>query len=153
MDRLYKFLVLLTAVAHISPEPIINDCGSTAVVNSVTVSGCADSMNFCPLVRGTDANVTIAFTSNSEAKILEAIVTSASFGVSLPIPVPEQDVCKSGISCPLHKGQLYTYMSQLEVKKSYPLTRILVVWKLIDGNGNDLVCVEIPCEIKKPLHQ
>ncbi|KFM75584.1 Epididymal secretory protein E1, partial [Stegodyphus mimosarum] len=153
MDRLYKFLVLLAIVAHACSEPMIENCGSTADVNSVTVSGCSDSMKFCPLVRGTDVNVTIAFISNSEAKTVKAAVIGVLFGVSLSICISQPDGCKSGISCPIQKGQSYTYMSQLEVKKNYPLTRIIVIWELIDDNANVLVCVKIPCELKKALHE
>ncbi|XP_035206801.1 NPC intracellular cholesterol transporter 2-like [Stegodyphus dumicola] len=148
MDRLCIILVLSAIAAHVCVASKFQDCGSAAKVNSVTISDCPDSLDECPLKRGTEASISIGFKSNSETKTLKAVVHGIISGVPLPFPLPQPDGCKSGVSCPVQKGQSYTYANKLKVKNSYPPLAVKVKWELKDENNNDLICVEIPCKVQ-----
>ncbi|XP_035206808.1 NPC intracellular cholesterol transporter 2-like [Stegodyphus dumicola] len=148
MDRFYVFFVLSAIAAHLCTASKFEDCGSTAKVNSVNISGCPDSADVCPLIRGTDASITIAFKSNSDAKSLKAVVYGIISFVPLPFPLPQSDGCKSGVSCPVQNGQSYIYSNKLKVRKSYPSLSVTVKWMLKDEKSNNLVCIKIPCKLQ-----
>ncbi|KFM75583.1 Epididymal secretory protein E1, partial [Stegodyphus mimosarum] len=149
MDRLCTLFVLLTTAAHVCTPTKFRNCGSTADVNSVNISNCPDSMNVCPLIRDTDPNITIAFTSNSESKNVYAIARGILFNFNVvKLLISEPDGCKGGIVCPVQKRTSYAYITQLEVKNSYPRVPLTFRLSLKDDNWTNLVCVTIPCKVK-----
>jgi len=141
-------LGLLVLVAC-STATKFKDCGSAkGQVTSVDVSGCPDTADTCDLVRGNKPAITINFQSKSDSSKVTAVVHGVIKGVPLPFPIPQPDGCKSGLSCPLKDGQAYTYANSINVRNSYPPLAVTVKYELKDDSNNDIVCVEIPSQIK-----
>lgn len=147
-----KFLMLFFAIAALftlSSATKFSDCGSTSgQVSSVEVTGCPDAEAVCPLKRGTKAGITINFASKADSKSLKAVVHGVIKSVPIPFPLPQSNACKSGVTCPVTNGQSYTYSNNLNIRNSYPSLAVTVRWELRDENNNDMVCVEIPCQIQ-----
>lgn len=51
------------------------------------------------------------------------------------------------VSCPLKAGQEYVYKDAFKVLEVYPKIKVWVHWALVDQNGNDLLCFEVPVKI------
>lgn len=50
-----------------------------------------------------------------------AVVHGIILGVEIPFEIPNPDGCKdSGLTCPLTKGESYTYETSFPVLKKYP---------------------------------
>ena len=147
-----KFLALfftIFALFMFSSASKFTDCGSTTgEVSSVEVTGCSDGADVCPLKRGTKAGITINFSSKAESSSLKAVVHGVIKSVPIPFPLPQSDACKSGVTCPVENGKSYTYSNNLNIRRSYPPLGVTVRWELKDQNNDDMVCVEIPCEIQ-----
>ncbi|EFA02897.1 ecdysteroid-regulated 16 kDa protein [Tribolium castaneum] len=143
---LYKVAILLLFVACAYGY---EDCGSKdGSVVSVTIANC-DNDKKCVLKRNTNVSIEIAFTTNADSDTLTAVVHGVVLGVPLPFNLPNPDGCKdSGVSCPLRAGQSYTYKTSLPVLSSYPKVTVDVQWELKDKEGNDVVCILIPSQIK-----
>ncbi|KAG1661581.1 NPC intracellular cholesterol transporter 2 [Nymphon striatum] len=133
--------VLLLAVCCSASLPI-KDCGSKhGKVTSVEVKGCTEVP--CVFKRGTTVDVKIKFTSFEDSKTAKTVLTGIIGGVPLPFPLAKSDACKySGITCPLKKGQEYTYDLSMPIKESYPALTITAKWELKDDNSEDLFCIE-----------
>lgn len=148
MNRLIIF-VFLSALAVSAYATTFDDCGSEGgQVSSVEVTNCPDGEDECVLKRGTQAGITINFTSKEEAKSLKAVVHGVIASVPMPFPLPQPDACKSGVSCPLKNGQSYTYSNSLNIRSAYPAIPVTVKWELQDENNKDVVCVTIPARLE-----
>lgn len=147
-----KLLLLFFAISSVFTllsATKFTDCGSTSgQVSSVEVTGCPDSEDVCPLKKGTKAGITINFSSKADSKSLRAVVHGVIKSVPIPFPLPQSNACKSGVTCPVTNGKDYTYENNLNIRNSYPAIGVTVRWELRDENNNDMVCVEIPCEIQ-----
>jgi Niemann-Pick C2 protein len=87
--------------------------------------------------------------SDDDSDVLTAVVHGVVLGVPFPFNLPNPDGCKdSGVSCPISAGQTYNYKTSLPVLASYPRVTVDVKWELQDKDGNDVVCVLIPSQIK-----
>nr|QAX87813.1 NPC2-4 [Pardosa pseudoannulata] len=147
MNRLFA-CILLSALAAYSLASPYEDCGSdSGQVSAVEVSDCADGQDTCTLKKGTQAQITIKFNSKTDTKSLKAVVHGVISGVPIPFPLPNPDACKAGVSCPVKSGESYTYSDKLDIKTSYPPVSVKVRYELKGENDDDLVCVEIPCQI------
>lgn len=146
--KLHIVLTAFLGLAGITTGSPFTDCGSVnGQVSSVTVSNCPEGQTECALTRGTDADITIKFSSKEESKTLKAVVHGVIAGVPIPFRLPQSDACKTGVSCPLESGESYTYSNKLSIKNSYPPLAVRVRYELKDDNGADVICVEIPCKI------
>ncbi|XP_055925692.1 NPC intracellular cholesterol transporter 2 homolog a-like [Argiope bruennichi] len=124
------------------------DCGSTSQVTAVDFSGCSDDDSVCIVDRGTVQNITIKFASKEESKSVDAVVYGQVLDILLPFEVQQPDGCKSGISCPLTDGTSYTYHGSADMRELSPQTRAILEWYLKDDEYDNIVCVQISCEIK-----
>ncbi|GIY61878.1 NPC intracellular cholesterol transporter 2 [Caerostris darwini] len=148
MNRLIAFIALVVLAVQVSGTKF-TDCGSqSGQVTSVDVTDCPDSADTCILKKGTTKGISIKFTSKSESKTLKAVVHGVIAGVPLPFNLPKSDGCKSGIACPTKNGENYTYANNLVIRNSYPSLGVTVRWELKDDQQQDMVCIEIPCEIQ-----
>uniref|UniRef100_G1T6N3 NPC intracellular cholesterol transporter 2 n=1 Tax=Oryctolagus cuniculus TaxID=9986 RepID=G1T6N3_RABIT len=145
------FLLLALGAAAVQAEPVrFKDCGSEAgVIKEVNVSPC--HVQPCELQKGQSYGVNVTFSSNVQSKNSTAVVHGILFAVEVPFPIPEPDGCKSGISCPIQKGQTYNYMNKLPVKNEYPSIKLVVKWELKDDKQRNLFCWEIPIAIAPVL--
>ncbi|KAM4724061.1 NPC intracellular cholesterol transporter 2-like isoform 1-T2 [Anableps anableps] len=122
------------------------DCGSTSgKVVSVEIIPCP--IQPCELHRGDSYTVNINFTSNVESDSSTAVVHGIVGGIPIPFAIPVADGCKSGIHCPIKKGETYNYQASLPIKTEYPSIKCVVMWELKDDGRNDLFCIKFPIQI------
>lgn len=67
-----------------------------------------------------------------------ALVHGIIGGIPIPFHIDEDDGCKSGISCPIHKQQQYNYVTNLPVKEAYPSVRSSSVFNSFEFPFNKL---------------
>ncbi|OWF50428.1 ecdysteroid-regulated 16 kDa protein-like [Mizuhopecten yessoensis] len=116
------------------------DVKMAATISHVAVAGCAPGASICDLKRGTNASVTVTFTSTTEETKATAEVKGLIAGVPVPFPLNNADACKykpSGIApCPLKPTKQYVYTHQVEVKSLYPKIMVEVLWNLMGSSGS-----------------
>lgn len=115
------------------------------VIKEVNVSPCPTQP--CQLHKGQSYSVNVTFTSSTQSQNSTASVHGILAGVPIYFPIPQPDGCKSGISCPIQKDKVYSYLNKLPVKSEYPSIKLVVEWTLKDDKKDDLFCWEIPVEI------
>ncbi|GBM50434.1 NPC intracellular cholesterol transporter 2 a [Araneus ventricosus] len=148
MNRLVVCIALFVLAVQVGGTKF-TDCGSkSGQVASVVVTDCPDSDDTCILKKGTTKGITINFTSKGASNSAQAVVHGVIAGVPLPFSLKNPDGCKSGISCPIKNQESYTYTNQLPIRRSYPALGVTVRWEIQNDNKDDIVCVEIPCEIR-----
>ncbi|XP_004612341.1 NPC intracellular cholesterol transporter 2 [Sorex araneus] len=147
MSSLAAAFLLLGLFASALAEPVnFKDCGSaTGLIKEVNVSPCPSQP--CKLHKGQSYSVNATFTSNTDSQNSTALVHGILLGVAIPFPIPEPNGCKSGITCPIQKGQTYSYLNKLPVKSEYPSIKLVVKWELQDDKHQSLFCWEIPVQI------
>ncbi|XP_029454293.1 NPC intracellular cholesterol transporter 2 [Rhinatrema bivittatum] len=129
-------------------EPVkFVDCGSVdGKIAAVNVTPCPSFP--CPLIKGSNYTINVTFSSKIESQSSTAVVHGILAGLPVPFPIPEADGCKSGISCPIHPGNSYTYLATMFVKSAYPSISLTVKWELADDTKKNLFCWEIPVRIQ-----
>nr|XP_015927737.2 ecdysteroid-regulated 16 kDa protein-like [Parasteatoda tepidariorum] len=124
------------------------DCGSrTGAIESLTISGCLDSLNVCTLRRGSTADIAIQFKSATDSNTVTASVMGQLYGVEIPFPLDNMDGCQSGVTCPIIIGQSYTYQKSIQIQSYYPPTNVNVKFQLKDDNSNNIVCALITAKV------
>ncbi|KAM4540259.1 NPC intracellular cholesterol transporter 2-like [Fundulus diaphanus] len=122
------------------------DCGSTSgKVIGVDISRCPSEP--CQLHKGESYSVNVTFISDVNSEESTAVVHGVVGGIPLPFSIPVTDGCKSGIQCPIVKGQTYTYQASLPVKSLYPSINCVAEWELRDDDNEDLFCIKFPVQI------
>ena len=125
------------------------DCGSVyGDIQSVSVTDCPDDENTCILKKGTDILITVNFTSKAPFEKIITQVGGEIMGLELPFFGVEQNACKAAISCPGKKGEKYTYVEHITVRKSYPLIDVTVIWRLLNENNDTVACIKVPSKIE-----
>lgn len=148
MRGFFAITLFCAFVVYGSATPF-TDCGSqTGKVSSVEVSNCPDGQDVCILKKGTQPAITIKFSSEADSKELKAVVHGVVMDVPIPFPIPQSNACKSGVSCPVKKGENHTYSNKFSVRNSYPAVSVRVRYELKGDSNSDMVCVEIPCKIE-----
>ncbi|XP_061423899.1 NPC intracellular cholesterol transporter 2 [Lethenteron reissneri] len=140
-------LLFVTALTLSAAEPVkFKDCGSqTGKISAVNIIPCPTQP--CILCKDKTYNINVTFTSDTESQGSTAVVHGILAGIPIPFPIPNNDGCKSGITCPIAKNQAYTYDVGLPVKSDYPSIKLVVKWELRDDKANDLFCFEFPVAI------
>ncbi|XP_051873121.1 NPC intracellular cholesterol transporter 2-like [Pristis pectinata] len=140
-------LVLLGLWGLSAAEPVkFKDCGSeSGNLTTVDITACTSLP--CQLHKGKTYGVNVTFVSFTASETSKAVVHGIMAGVPLPFTLPNDDGCKSGIQCPIRKGQQYNYINSLAIKEEYPSVKLVVQWQLKDDKSRDIFCWEIPVEI------
>ncbi|XP_012673167.1 NPC intracellular cholesterol transporter 2 [Clupea harengus] len=139
---LLMLLLALTYGEHVK----FLDCGSSVgKVALVDIHPCPKQP--CQLQKGHSYAVNVTFTSGVASQTSKAVVHGVIAGVPIPFPIPVEDGCKCGISCPIQKQTSYNYVNQLPVKTEYPKIKLVVEWELRDDSGKDLFCIKFPVQI------
>ncbi|CAG5119328.1 unnamed protein product [Candidula unifasciata] len=139
--------LIVASFLAVSAEVIqFKDClpseGVTGHATSVELSPCTSQP--CNFKHGQTVNVKITFTANNDTPTLKSTVYGIVFNVPVEFPLPNADACSnSGLTCPIQKGQTYTYSSSFDVKDSYPQIELVVMWKLQGASSNE-VCFTFP---------
>lgn len=102
----------------------------------------------CILKKGETYSINTTFISNTNSENCTAVVAGIIMEMPVPFPIPEPNGCKSGIACPIQKGNTYSYLNKLPVKKEYPSVSVVVQWKLLDDKERPLFCWRIPVHIE-----
>lgn len=135
-------------VAYVT-STVFTDCGSEySEINFVEVTDCPDEEETCILKRGTNILLNINFTSKADFESIKTKVYGVILGIPLPFIGIQKDSCKAALSCPGEKYQEYLYIERIPIKNDYPSLDVIVVWKLFDENGNQVVCINIPSRIE-----
>ncbi|XP_014482266.1 PREDICTED: protein NPC2 homolog [Dinoponera quadriceps] len=128
------------------------DCGSTlSNVTEVSIPGCHEMDARCTLIPGVNMMLSIKFIPNVDISQVNVFAHGVVYHVSSPLPLDEHDVCKdpySGIQCPLERGQEYNYMYMLSLHKKTPNYRLDLKWEFQDAEGEKIVCVIIPVQVR-----
>ncbi|XP_015242332.1 PREDICTED: epididymal secretory protein E1 [Cyprinodon variegatus] len=147
MDVRTGLIVLLCLMGVSWAQPVkYLDCGSVSgKVTGVDINPCPSQP--CQLHKGDSYSVNVTFISNVDSDTSTAVVHGIVAGVPLPFPIPVPDGCRSGIQCPITKGQTYNYQASLPVKSEYPSIKCVVEWELRDKDNKDLFCIKFPVQI------
>ncbi|XP_070387677.1 NPC intracellular cholesterol transporter 2-like [Dermacentor albipictus] len=87
-----------------------------------------------------------AFTTSSAVNDIGAYIERHRF----QLPEPHVDACASGHispSCPMRKGQMYSYRYTLPVREIYPATPATIEYKLVTQEGKVIGCSQVPVVI------
>jgi len=101
----------------------------------------------CQLHKGQSYAVNVTFNSIVASEGSKAVVHGVIAGIPVPFPIPVEDGCKCGISCPIKSQTTYSYVNQLPVKTEYPPIKLVVEWELRDDSSKDLFCIRFPVQI------
>ncbi|XP_070579236.1 NPC intracellular cholesterol transporter 2 homolog a-like [Ptychodera flava] len=116
-------------------------------IKSVDVDPCPQEP--CVLKKGTNVTVHIDFTAGENITAVKASVHGIIAEVPIPFPLKNPDGCKdSGLKCPLEAGKEFVYFSTIQVLQSYPAIKLVIKWELVDQNGKDIACLEVPAQIQ-----
>ncbi|XP_035232816.1 NPC intracellular cholesterol transporter 2-like [Stegodyphus dumicola] len=124
------------------------DCGSkSGKILDVQLTGCEET-DICELKRGETYTYQIQFESLTDSESAKTVVHGIVNGISMPFPVQNPNACENGnLDCPLETGKSYTYLNEVEVRKSYPSVRADVKYEIKDENKENLACVIFPVKV------
>ncbi|KAH6933749.1 hypothetical protein HPB50_017715 [Hyalomma asiaticum] len=109
------------------------DCGSTAKILSMNVEPC--NTNPCVFLRGKDTKIHFAIIADQDSERLRLEPTMTIFGVTLPVPGIERDMCKEVYRCPMVKGRKYNGTMIVHVPFYAPPFEVKVQLKMIGDKG------------------
>merc|ERR1719187_1409272 len=149
-------LLLVAFIAAVGAAPKLNtkddleirDCGSVAEIKSIAMDGC--SAYPCEVASGTHAIGRVTMSAKSVASVLTCkIVGVIPPGIELPWNGCPPDGCQnlSTGTCPTEVGEEIVYEIDILMEPYYPHIEVTGKWRLIDQDGNDFLCFEIPMKI------
>ncbi|XP_060557672.1 NPC intracellular cholesterol transporter 2-like [Ruditapes philippinarum] len=101
----------------------------------------------CVFHKGTNATVTIDFTTDKQVSGITTKVYGIVAGVPIPYSLPKSNGCQGcNLICPLTPGT-HRYVNVFPVLKTYPEIRLAVKWELVDENNEPLLCFVFPMQI------
>jgi len=142
------FLVAVVCAFSVAQAAKIKDCGSNAVLikKNVTISNCRGTR--CLFTRGKEAQIKISFIPRNDVDTMKLNVAGILGGVPVPFKLENDDGCQtSSPPCPLTRGRPVTFKYSLKVQPFYPAMSLGVRWRILDGAGNNLVCLIFPVKI------
>uniref|UniRef100_A0A1E1XVC2 Putative ml domain protein n=1 Tax=Amblyomma sculptum TaxID=1581419 RepID=A0A1E1XVC2_AMBSC len=133
MLRTALFLFAVGSALGQIRDAVYDDCGSTAEIISVQVEPC--SSDPCVMKRGTKAKIHFEMVSDqdSETAVLEA--TTKLFGITIPVPGVEPNMCKEVVKCPIKKGQTYKGTFVTPIPTLVPAGESSLTLKVKGDNG------------------
>ena len=114
-------------------------------VSRLVLSGCSGSS--CTIYRGKQFRMTADFVANQNTNKAELSITGNVNGLVIAIPGTDSNACNYVKSCPLVKGQKYTFDYPLTVLKNLPVVKTVLTAKVIGDNGV-LACIQINGDIR-----
>ncbi|XP_037512114.1 mite group 2 allergen-like Ixo r 2 isoform X1 [Rhipicephalus sanguineus] len=114
-------------------DAVYEDCGSTAEIISLQVEPC--NSDPCVMKRGTAARVYFELVSDqdSETAVLEA--TTKLFGITVPVPGVETNMCSGVVKCPIKKGKTYKGVLTMPIASFAPTGKTPLNMKLKGDKG------------------
>ncbi|XP_065307483.1 mite group 2 allergen-like Ixo r 2 [Dermacentor albipictus] len=132
MLRFAAVLLLFGLVFGQRKDIVYEDCGSEAQITSVQLEPC-DS-NPCVIKRGTKVKIHFTLVSDQDSDTARLDATMNLFGLMIPIPGLEKDMCKV-VECPIIKGNTYTGILEANVPTFAPAMKSQVQLKLVGDKG------------------
>lgn len=144
----FCFLIPFTCSERLHKDIKFANCGPAgSVVTSVGLSPC--SQEPCSFKHGINATVTINFTSDMDVNNVTSLVYGEILGQDIPYPLPKPHACiDCNLNCPLQKGQSYSYINTLPIKKEYPDIKLPVKFTLVNEQKTALACVVFLMQIE-----
>ncbi|KAH7960179.1 hypothetical protein HPB49_017565 [Dermacentor silvarum] len=132
-------LVFLVGLAFVQCKEVkYEDCGSTAKILSVEIEPCDSEP--CVFKRGNKTSIRFSLVSDQDSETATLDARMKVFGMMLPIPGVEKDLCKSAIQCPIVKGNTYHGSMDVFVPRLIPRVTTDVQIKIIGEKGSS-VCI------------
>lgn len=142
MMRAVLFLVAVgSAVAQIR-DAVYEDCGSTAEIVSVQVEPCTSDP--CTMKRGTLASLYFEIVSDQDSNTAKLEATAKVFGLDIPVPGVDTNMCNGIVKCPIVKGQSYKGKISMTLPTMAPMVCLLTPalamdWQQINCCAGSLV--------------
>ncbi|XP_077509880.1 mite group 2 allergen-like Ixo r 2 [Amblyomma americanum] len=115
------------------------DCGSQAKILSAQIEPCDSDP--CVIKRGKTTKIHFSLISDQDSQRAKLDAKFQLFGLMLPIPGLERDLCKSSIQCPLARGQTYSGVIEVAVPRLVPNMESTVQFGII-GDKGVVVCAK-----------
>ena len=112
----------------------------TVVITRVYIAGCYVSL--CWLKRGTDATITFYFISTQNFDDL-IVKVYGKIGFLINFPLPQDDMCKLGATCPIKAYMPNQASFTVIVKTVYPTITVPVYLFIEDPKGNKEGCFKV----------
>ncbi|GAB6020357.1 hypothetical protein CHUAL_003067 [Chamberlinius hualienensis] len=149
--KLTSVLVILSIYGSISVmkvEAVVSnirfeDCGSTAIIHRLWVEPCDPFQNGCHLYRNTNVTFNLQFQPAKSYESFQHQVTGIIFGARIPFNGVQGQACNRLVGqsfCPLQAGQIYDYVNNFGILRSYPRIPVTIEYRLRAASGEDLVC-------------
>ncbi|XP_037513444.1 mite group 2 allergen-like Ixo r 2 [Rhipicephalus sanguineus] len=145
MIRFVACLLLCGLAAGQRRDINYEDCGSKAKVLSAQIEPCDSDP--CVMKRGTKPKVYFTVTSDQDTATAKLDAKISVFGVELPVPGLENDLCKNMVECPISKGQTYSGVMEVFVPEFAPVMKTYVSLKVLGDDGVS-VCAKTPVLIE-----
>lgn len=134
-------------VAKCNAAEIYTDCGSSAKIVKVEVTGCKSSP--CQLKKGTDITLGVEFVPKSAPRNLRGDIAGVINGVTIPFKKDPQACShlvrgKCGQS---NSSKPLVYAAVFGVPSFAPSVNLDAKWRIKDENGNVVVCLLVPASI------
>lgn len=133
MIRSVLFLVAVGSALAQVRDAVYEDCGSTAEIISVQVEPC--SSDPCVMKRGTRASIHFEMVSDQDSNTAELLATAKVFGIDVPLPGIDKNMCNGVVKCPIVKGQSYKGTLSMGLPKFAPRGEVPVTWKVKGDKG------------------
>ena len=145
---MFRFVVAALLVVsalgqqHVKVKPC-DDPGKGEIVDVVATPCTTDP---CELVKGKKVTYSFEFISDQDSKTAEIDARVKVFGMNIPVPGLETNLCKEAIKCPVQKGQHVKGSFTLDVPK-VPIKKTTIEVK-INGDEGLSSCFSYPVVLK-----
>ncbi|KAL4222489.1 Phosphatidylglycerol/phosphatidylinositol transfer protein [Mactra antiquata] len=141
MFLLLGFLFVVLGQCFCLPLGNITDCGSTATITHVSMSGC--DYTPCHMTGGQSYTGYTVFTPRHNHNEAHFMVSGIIRGEDIPVK-PRNNICGHGLNCPLQAGQQYNLTVTYDFP-SYPNAsqhlNVAGKYYLKDENDINIICV------------
>ncbi|KAH3852272.1 NPC intracellular cholesterol transporter 2-like [Dreissena polymorpha] len=123
------------------------DCGGHGTVHSILLEPCNHEP--CDIHLGQTYTARINFTANENSHTATNKCKGEIAGSWVDFPVTPSNACGTGITCPIHKGETYTYTASVTCPTDAPSVRMVGQWSVLDDRGQNMICFNFPLQIVK----
>ncbi|XP_052766624.1 NPC intracellular cholesterol transporter 2-like [Mya arenaria] len=145
MFVLAKIQLLLTSVVLCSGILLTHhtDCGSLGTIHSIQLEPCHNEP--CHITEHTTYTGTVNFTSGINSQTATNKATAEIVGAWPAFTVGQPNACGHGITCPVVKGETYTYTVSVTSPEFKSHARSVAKW-MVEGDNTDefIICFAFP---------
>ncbi|KAL1442002.1 hypothetical protein MTO96_001000 [Rhipicephalus appendiculatus] len=144
MIRFVACLLLCGLAAGQRRDINYEDCARRRIL-SAQIEPCDSDP--CVFKRSTKPKVYFTVTSDQDTATAKLDAKIAVFGVEIPVPGLENDLCKGMVKCPISEGQTYSGVMEVFVPPVAPAMKTYVTLKVIGDEGVS-VCAKTPIMVE-----